>query len=112
MMKPSVNHQKFHLERLRDLNFAALYLSVILEDNDSELFLLALRDIVASQGGMKLLAAKTKIGRETLYKMLSTGGNPGIYNVQTILDALGFKLSVQEKIKKTKIKRVKLKKAS
>lgn len=111
-MKASVPYRPFLLERLKDKSFAALYLDVVLEDGEMEFFLLALRNVTDAQGGMKRLAERTKIGRETLYKMLSSGGNPGIYNLQTILNALGFKLSVLEKVKQKKIKGVRLKKAS
>lgn len=111
-MKASVPYRPFLLEDLRERAFAALYLDCVLDDGDMELFLLALRNVADSQGGMKRLAEKTKIGRETLYKMLSSGGNPGIYNLQTILHALGFKLTVQEKTKKRKLRSARLKKAS
>lgn len=111
-MKASVPYRPFLLERLRDRSFAALYLDSVLEDGNMELFLLALRDVADSQGGMKKLADSTKIGRETLYKMLSSGGNPGIFNLQIILNTLGFKLTVQEKAKRKRIQQARLKKAS
>lgn len=111
-MKPYVSHQKYLLERLKDVSFAAGYLNAVLEQGDTETFLMALRNVADSQGGMKVLADKAKIGRETLYKMLSSGGNPGIFNLQKILDALGFKLSVLEKIKQKRTRQARLKKAS
>lgn len=111
-MKPSVPYRPFLLEELKDKSYAAIYLDVVMEDGDMELFLLALRNVTAAQGGMSRLAQKTKIGRETLYKMLSRGGNPGIFNLQKILDALGFKLTVLEKAKRRKIQRARLKKAA
>ena len=47
-----------------------------LEEDDPELFLLALRNVTEAQGGVARLAEKTKLNRESLYRMLSERGNP------------------------------------
>jgi probable addiction module antidote protein len=104
-MKASIRYEDFIVDQLKDRAFAAEYLSGALEENKPALLLLALRDVVAAWGGMKKLAAKTKLSRESLYKMLSEEGNPGIYSLQSIFNALGFQICVQDKQKKTKFKR-------
>lgn len=104
-MSPTIKYDDFIAELLKDRSFAADYLSDALEQNEPELLLIALRDVVNSCGGMKKLAAKTKLSRESLYKMLSKKGNPGIYSLQAIFNALGFRLCVEDKSKKTKLKR-------
>ena len=43
---------------------------------------------------MAKIAKKTGLGRESLYKALSKGGNPKIQTVVKVLDALGLKLKV------------------
>jgi len=45
------------------------------------------------------ISAKTKLNRESLYRLLSTGGNPTLTSLHAILDALGLKLSVEPKKK-------------
>ncbi len=63
------------LERLRDAKEAAGYLDAALEDEDSRVFLLALRD-VAEARGISRVAAEANLNRESLYRMLSEEGNP------------------------------------
>ncbi len=100
-----IKYADFMAEQLKDRAFAAIYLTDALEENEPELLLIALRHVVAANGGMKKLSAKTKLSRESLYKMLSKKGNPGIYSLQAIFNALGFQICVQDKLKKTKFKR-------
>lgn len=104
-MTPSIRYEDFMAEQLKDRSLAADYLSDALEENEPELLLLALRHVVAANGGMKKLAAKTRLNRESLYKMLSKKGNPGIYNLQAVFNALGFQICVKDKLKKTKLKK-------
>ncbi len=65
--------QKFedHLnERLRDPEYAAAYVETALEDGSIEDFLYAIREVVmAHEGGMQRVAAESKRGRESLYKI-------------------------------------------
>jgi len=85
------------LEALKDPNEAAEYLNAALEDGEPEVFLLALRDVVDSYGGMGKLAASTSLNRENLYRMLSTKGNPEFFSLSTILSAVGIRLAVEPK---------------
>lgn len=69
------------------------YLEAVFEDGDPVLIVHAL-GVVARAKGMAKIAKKTGLGRESLYKALSKGGNPKIQTVVKVLDALGLKLKV------------------
>src|SRR5437867_13294222 len=94
-MAKSKNYQDSLIESLKDPNEAAEYLNAALEEGEPEVFLLALRDVVDSYGGMGKLATFTSLNRENLYRMLSTKGNPEFFSLSTVLDALGFRLAVE-----------------
>jgi probable addiction module antidote protein len=96
-MAKSKNYQNSLIESLKDPTEAAEYLNAALEDGEPEVFLLALRDVVDSYGGMGKLAASTSLNRENLYRMLSTKGNPEFFSLSTVLDAVGFRLAVEPK---------------
>jgi len=84
------------LHDLQDPGEAAAYLTAALEEGDSAVFLLALRD-VADARGMSMLAAKAHLNRENLYRMLSEHGNPQFDSLTTLLDALDLRLAVAVK---------------
>ena len=84
-------------EDLEDPAEAAAYLSACLQDEDPEVFLLALRDVARARGGLAKLAEITDLNREHLYRMLSEKGNPELRSLEALLDALGFRLSVTQK---------------
>lgn len=84
-------------ESLKDPKEAAAYLNTHLENNDSdseELFLMALRD-VAKAYGVADIADRAQLGRESLYKALSSDGNPKLATLRSLLKAMGLKLSVE-----------------
>lgn len=81
------------LERLRDPAEAAAYLDAALEDEDSRVFLLALRD-VAEARGISSVAAEANLNRESLYRMLSEEGNPRLSSLDALLHTLGLRLGV------------------
>lgn len=81
-------------EDLQDPAEAAGYLNACLEDGDPKVFLLALRDVARARGGLAKLAEITELNREHLYRMLSENGNPELHSLETLLDALGFRLTV------------------
>jgi len=96
-MAKSKSYQSGLLESLKDTTEAVEYLNAALEDGEPEVFLLALRNVVDSYGGMGKLAASTSLNRENLYRMLSTKGNPEFFSLSTVLDAIGFRLAVEPK---------------
>jgi probable addiction module antidote protein len=73
------------------------YLNICLEDPDPGLFLLALRDVARAYGGMSVIAQKASLNRESLYHALSKRGNPTLSSLESLLDALGFKLRIERK---------------
>lgn len=84
-------------DSLKDPREAAAYLNTHLSDKESdseELFLMALRD-VAKAYGVGEIADKADLGRESLYKALSSDGNPKLATLRSLLKAMGLKLSVE-----------------
>lgn len=73
---------------------AAEYLTAIIEEDDLDALLLAIRDVAKAQGGMAAVAERAHIRRETLDKMLSSQANPAFKKVASILRGMGLKLSV------------------
>ena len=69
----------------------AAYLEAALEDGDPALVAVALGDIARSKG-MTQIARETGLGRESLYKALSTEGNPELATVLKVVQALGLRL--------------------
>ena len=53
----------------------AAYLSATLEEDDPEMFLVAIKTVARARG-MTQLAQETGLGRESLYKALSGEGTP------------------------------------
>ena len=79
-----------HLETEEDM---AAYLEAVLEDGDPALVAAALGDIARAKG-MAQIARETGLGRESLYKALSPGGNPELATVLKVVKALGLRLHV------------------
>jgi probable addiction module antidote protein len=80
-----------HLETDEDM---ALYLQAALEEDDPILVAAVLGDIARAKG-MTKVAREAGLGRESLYKALSPTGNPEFATVLKVIDALGFRLTVQ-----------------
>ena len=96
MTPRSKSYQENLLKALEDPLEAQAYLNAALEDDNPEVFLLALKDVAeAKLGGMKQLADETKLNRENLYRLLSEQGNPQLTSLNAILSTLGFRLTVE-----------------
>ena len=75
------------------------YLNDALQDADPRVFLLALRQVAEARGmGMTDLARETGLDRTGLYKVLSDKGNPEWASLASILDALGFGITIAKKV--------------
>jgi len=96
MTKISRPYKESLLQALQDPTEAAEYLNAALEENESELFLLALRN-VAEAHGMKTVAEKAILNRESMYRMLSEQGNPQLSSLTAILEQVGLRLAVEVK---------------
>ncbi len=92
----TVDYKAQLLEDLKDLDYAADYLTAALEEGE-DVLLLAVRDVVEAQGGMTSLAQATKLNRENLYDMLSQEGNPRLSSLTVILDKLGLEIKFAPK---------------
>lgn len=102
MPKRTRKYEESLVKSLKSPKEAAAYLNAHLEDegkDSEELFLLALRD-VARAHGISEIANRTDLGRESLYKTLSSDGNPKFYTLKSILKAMGLKLSVEREEKR------------
>ncbi len=71
----------------------AEYLSAAAEDANPDVFVAALGD-VAKARGMTQIAKDAKLGRESLYKALSSGAHPRFETINSVLHALGVKFAV------------------
>ncbi|ADE16118.1 addiction module antidote protein [Nitrosococcus halophilus Nc 4] len=69
----------------------ASYLNACLEESDPALITYAL-GVIARAKGMTQLARETGLSRESLYKALSSEGNPEFATVLKVIKALGIKL--------------------
>jgi probable addiction module antidote protein len=94
--KTSVSHDDTVIRRLRkDPNFAAAYLKAALEDEDDpRVLLIALRHLAQARGIAKVAKA-AGIERESLYRALSTRGNPRLSTLVAVTKAIGLKLTVE-----------------
>ncbi len=81
-------------DSLKDPKEAEAYLNAALEENDPDLFLVALRNVADAQGGIAKFARKAKLNRESLYRMLSEDGNPQLDSLTQLLGVMGFRLAV------------------
>ena len=93
-MIATVKHDDWLLEQLKDAEFAAEYLNAASEDDDPKTYLTALRKVVEARGGMATIAEKSHLSRETLYRTLSTRGNPTIKTLTAVLKATGLRFGV------------------
>jgi probable addiction module antidote protein len=96
MPKRTKSYRESLLEDLQDPHEAAAYLTAALDEGDSAVFLLALRDVADAQG-MQTIAHKAQLNRENLYRMLSEQGNPQLGSLTALLEALNLRLSITVK---------------
>lgn len=70
------------------------YIEIALEENDPQFLFSVLGDIARSKG-MAQLAKECGVTREGLYKTLSPKGNPSFKTVASVLNNMGFQLTVK-----------------
>lgn len=91
----SASHEDATIQELKDNpQEVAAYLSAVFEDGDQEEVLLALRRTAAAFGGLPKLAKQTDLNAKTLYRTLSSRGNPEMKSLLAILRAMGMRLVV------------------
>lgn len=93
------NYHDWLILSLKNKKEAAAYLQIALKeyqnDGDFEAFLLALRNVAEAQGGLGKLSKKTHLNRESLYKTLSSRGNPRLQTIGILLKGLGFEFFIK-----------------
>lgn len=72
------------------------YLDEAARSGDPVLLQAALGDIAKAKG-MAEVARSAGVGRESLYKSLSTKGNPSFQTVAKVIDALGGQITIAPK---------------
>jgi probable addiction module antidote protein len=72
----------------------AAYLEAAFEEGEPALVVQALGTIAKARG-MSQIARETGLGRESLYKALSLGGNPEFATVIKVIRALGIRLHAE-----------------
>lgn len=91
----TVSHRERLIVELRaDPKLATQYLNAAAEDKDPRVYLAALRTVAEAEG-MAKLAKAAGVPRESLYRALSSAGNPRFSTFHAILRAVGLKLSVE-----------------
>lgn len=93
------SYDEWLINSLKNKKEAATYLQVALQeyqrDDNLEAFLMALRHVAEAQGGLSKLSKKTHLNRESLYKTLSSKGNPKLQTVGVLLKGLGFQFIIK-----------------
>lgn len=79
-------------EYLTDDATIAEYINAILEEDDTDLLLMALGDVARARG-MAQVAKESGLGRESLYKALAPGAKPRFDTIMKVARALGVRLS-------------------
>ncbi len=90
----TVSYKKILRDKLDDPEQAAEYLTACYEEG-IEVFLVGLRDVVEAQGGVSRTAELSKLNRESLYRLVSRNGNPRLSSLNSVLSALGLKLTFE-----------------
>lgn len=98
ILENTASYQESLLNSLRDPIEAAAYLQAAFDeyqlDNDFQAFLLALRNVTESHGGITELANRSHLNRQNLYRILSSKGNPKLDSFGAIMKGLGFTLTI------------------
>ncbi len=90
------SHDEAMAELFReDPQFAAEYLTELLQDGEPADLLVALRQIADARGGVRAVAKETELNANQLYRTLSPQGNPELRSLFAVLKALGLRLAIQ-----------------
>jgi DNA-binding phage protein len=97
MMPKSISYQEELIESLQDPLEAAPYIEACLEECDSGVLRLAIRDIIESHKRLNKLSDKAKVLSEKLDLILSETKSDDFFCLQNLLEELGFHLAVTVK---------------
>ena len=91
--------REYLIEKFADREKAISYLQVALEeyqvDGDTAALMLALQTVVEAQSGIHELTNRIHTAPQTALKMLSSDNTPTLDTLGTILNALGWRLSIE-----------------
>ena len=91
--------REYLIEKFADREKAISYLQVALEeyqvDGDTAAFMRALQTVVEAQGGPHELVSQIHTAPQTVLKMLSSDNTPTLDTLGTILNALGWRFSIE-----------------
>jgi len=94
-----IPHEEIRLHYLKEPKQAEFALKLALrefeEDGEINALLDTLRLVAQAQGGLAKLARETTISRKALHDALSPDGNPRLRTFQSVLEALGLKMSLK-----------------
>ncbi len=90
----AVSYKKILAMKLDAPEQGAEYLTACYEEGP-EVFLVGLRDVVEAQGGIAWTAELSKLNRENLYRLFSRDGNPRLTSLNSVLTALGLKITFE-----------------
>ena len=79
------------LDFLKSDEDLVMYLNIALEERDPHFFIKALGDVARAKG-MTSVAKASGLGRQALYRSLSSNGNPRIDTLFKVLDTLNVRL--------------------
>lgn len=80
-------------EFLRSEEDMTMYLNAMIEENGLRGLQRGL-GVVARAKGMTEMAGQAGVGRQNLYKALSSDANPKIETISKVVDALGMKIAI------------------
>jgi probable addiction module antidote protein len=94
--RTSISHDEAMTRELRENpEFAVEYLRAALEeDSEPRVLLIALRRVVQARG-IARIAKAAGVERESLYRALSTRGNPRLSTLAAVTKAVGMRLTVE-----------------
>lgn len=78
-----------------DPGLAADYLNDVLATGDEVDLMMALRYLSSAFGGVQEVARRADANPNTMYRTLSTQGNPSLKTLRAILNTMGLRLAVQ-----------------
>lgn len=88
------SYQSYLIQSLEDPAEAAAYLNAVLEDNDFEHFLLALKHVAEARRGVVAPSGQLDTNWDTCDRLIAKGEVPGFPLIANLLNSLGLKLSV------------------
>lgn len=96
-MPTTKSYHSYLIESLKNPTEAAAYLNAALEEGDTELLLLAIKNVAEANSSTTNFSQTAQLNQNNLSQMLS---HTELHKLGTLLDALGLKLTIA--VKETK----------